>query len=142
MRQTRFEYRNGGTSLAIYLSWRNVLRAKIVEHDLYLDRIAIEALVHLGRLDKVADVGHSVRVGICETDGNTAVLHANSAEENLAHVAFRRGGRVGCEQIFAVEEAQLSGVKRITDEKDGRPISTASMSGRRTIVHRPGVLWI
>ena len=103
-RQTNtFEYRNGETSLAIYLPWRNVLCAKIVEHDLYLDRIAIEALVHLGRLDEVADVGHSVGVGICKTDGDTAVLHANSAEEDLAHVAFRCSGCVDCEQIFAVE---------------------------------------
>ena len=121
------------------MSWRNVLGAKIVEHDLYLDRIAIEALVHLGRLDEVADVGHSVGVGICKTDGDTAVLHANSAEEDLAHVAFRCSGCVDCEQILAVE-AQFR-FKRRTKMKD-RPISTTSMSGRRTIVHRPGVLWI
>jgi len=42
--------------LAIYMSWRNVLGAKIVEHDLYLDRVSVEALVHLGGLDEVADI--------------------------------------------------------------------------------------
>jgi hypothetical protein len=43
-------------NLAIYMSWRNVLGAKIVEHDLYLDRVSVEALVHLGGLDEVADI--------------------------------------------------------------------------------------
>lgn len=44
------------TNFAIYMSWRNVLGAKIVEHDLYLDSISVEALVHLGGLDEVADI--------------------------------------------------------------------------------------
>jgi hypothetical protein len=38
------------------MSWRNVLGAKIVEHDLYLNSVAIKALVHLGGLDEVANV--------------------------------------------------------------------------------------
>jgi hypothetical protein len=81
------------------------VRAKIVKHDLYLDCISIEAFVYLGRLDKVADVGHSMWVGVCETDGDAAVLYTNSAEENLAHVTLCRGRRVGCEQIFAGRES-------------------------------------
>jgi hypothetical protein len=38
------------------MSWRYVLGAKIVEHDLYLDSVSVEALVHLGGLDEVADI--------------------------------------------------------------------------------------
>ena len=44
------------TNLAIYMSWRNMLSAKIVEHDFYLDCIAVKALVHLSRLDEVANI--------------------------------------------------------------------------------------
>jgi hypothetical protein len=96
-----FYVKGGVTSLAIYLSWRNVPRAKIVKHNLYLDCITIKTFVHLGRLDKIADVRHSVWMGVCETDGDAAVLHANSAEKNLTHVAFCRSGRVNSEEIFA-----------------------------------------
>jgi len=43
-------------NLVVYMPWRNVLGAKIVKHDLYLDGVSVEALVHLGGLDEVADV--------------------------------------------------------------------------------------
>lgn len=33
-----------------------MLSAKIVEHDFYLDCIAVKALVHLSRLDEIANV--------------------------------------------------------------------------------------
>lgn len=42
--------------LAIYMSWGNVLGAKIVEHDFYLNGVAVKALVHLRGLDEVANV--------------------------------------------------------------------------------------
>jgi len=51
-----FQVRSAKTNLAIYLSWRDVLGAEIVEHDLYLDGVAVEALVHLCGLDEVPDV--------------------------------------------------------------------------------------
>jgi len=38
------------------MPWQNVLGAKIVKHDLYLDSISIEALIHLSGLDEVADI--------------------------------------------------------------------------------------
>jgi len=79
-----------------------VLVAEIVEHDLYLDGISVEALVHLGGLDEVADVRHPMGMGARETDGNAAVLHADSAEGYLTHVALCRRGCIDCEQIFAV----------------------------------------
>jgi hypothetical protein len=79
-----------------------VLVTKIVEHDLYLDGVSVEALVHLGGLDEIADVRHSVWMGVRETDGNATVLHADSAEEYLAHVALCRRGSIDREQIFAV----------------------------------------
>ena len=44
------------TNLAIYMSRRNVLVAKIVEHDFYLNSVAVEAFVHLGGLDEVTNV--------------------------------------------------------------------------------------
>ena len=44
------------TNFAIYVSRRNVLVAKIVEHDFYLNSVAVEAFVHLGGLDEVTNV--------------------------------------------------------------------------------------
>jgi hypothetical protein len=80
-----------------------VLVTKIVEHDLYLDGVSVEALVHLGGLDEIADVRHSVWMGVRETNGNATVLHADSAEEHLTHVALcRRVGSIDREQVFAV----------------------------------------
>ena len=63
-----------------------MLVTKIVEHDLYLDSISVEALVHLGGLDEVADVRHPMQMGESKTDGNATVLHADSAEGYLTHV--------------------------------------------------------
>jgi len=70
---------------------------KTVKHDLYLDGVALEALVHFWGLDKVPDVCHSVWMGTCETDRNATVLHANTAEKHLAHVTLCRGGCIDCE---------------------------------------------
>jgi hypothetical protein len=80
---------------------RDALVAEIVQHDLYFDRISIETFVYFGGLNKVAHVGHPVRLPVLEEDGNTTMLHANTAEVNLAHVALCRGRRVVCKQIFA-----------------------------------------
>ena len=33
-----------------------MLVTKIIEHDLYLNGVAVEAFVHLSRLDKVANI--------------------------------------------------------------------------------------
>jgi len=41
-------------------------------------------------------------MGARETDGNAAVLHADSAEGYLTHVPLCRRGCIDCEQIFAV----------------------------------------
>ena len=79
-----------------------MLVTKIVEHDLYLDGVSVEALVHIGGLDEVADVRHSVWMGARETDRKATVLHADSAEEHLTHVALCRRGSIDREQIFAV----------------------------------------
>jgi hypothetical protein len=84
------------------MSRRHVLGAKIVEHDLYLDSVSIEALIHLSGLDEVADVCHSVRMGTRKTGSNATVLHANSTEEHLTHVTLCRCGRIDRKQIFAV----------------------------------------
>lgn len=99
---TYFRAQKRQINLAIYVPRRNVLGTEIVEHDLYLKGVSVEALVHLGGLNEVADVRHPMGMSACETDGNATVLHADSAEEYLTHVALCRRGCIDCEQIFAV----------------------------------------
>lgn len=41
-------------------------------------------------------------MGTWEADGKATVLHANSTEEYLTHVALCRRGCIDCEQILAV----------------------------------------
>ena len=83
------------------MPWRDALVAEIVQHDLYLDRIPIETFVYFGGLNKIAHVGHPVGLRVLEEDGNTTMLHADTTEVNLAHVALCRGRRVDSKQIFA-----------------------------------------
>ncbi len=91
------------TNVAVYMPWRNMLGAKVVEHDINLDSVAVEALVHLGGLDEVTNVWHSLWMGTCKTDGNAAMLHANTTKVHLTHVTLWRGRRVSCKQVFAGE---------------------------------------
>ena len=80
-----------------------MLTANIVEHNFYFNSVSVEAFVHLGGLEKVANVGHSVRVSICETDSNAALLHSNTTKVNLAHIALCGIRCFKCEQVFAGE---------------------------------------
>ena len=101
------------------MPWGDVLIAKIVQHDLYLDCIPVETFVHFGGLNKVAHVGHPVRLRVLKEDGETTMLHAYPTEINLAHVALCSGRRVDCKQIFA-EDSPVQSKAQGQRERKGR----------------------
>jgi hypothetical protein len=107
------------TNLAVDMPWGDVLVAKIIQHDLYLDCIPVETFVHFGGLNKVADIGHPVRLRVLEEDGDATMLHAYTTEVNLAHVALCRGRRVDCKQIFA-EDSLVQSIAQETEKRKGR----------------------
>lgn len=46
--------------LAVYVPWCQSLGTQIVKHNFHFHSVTVEALIHVGRLYEVTNVGHSV----------------------------------------------------------------------------------
>lgn len=79
-----------------------------IEHDLHLDRIPVEGLVDLARLNKIAQISEPVRFLGQEGFSDAAVLDSDAAEGDLTQVAFRCVGSTECKQVLTVRPTTSS----------------------------------
>ena len=71
------------------MSWRQMLRTQVVQHNIYLDGVAVKAIIHLPTLYQIAQVREAVGMLDGEGRGDAPLRDANSAKRDLAEIAFR-----------------------------------------------------
>ena len=71
------------------MSWRQMLRTQVVQHDIYFDCVAVKAIIYLPALYQIAQVREAVGMLDGEGRGDAPLRDANSAERDLAEIALR-----------------------------------------------------
>ena len=75
------------TYLAVDVLGGETLRAQIVQHDIYLNGVAVKAIIYLPALYQIAQVREAVGMLDGEGRGDAPLRDANSAERDLAEIA-------------------------------------------------------